>query len=326
MSEHDYQEILRDLPRRQKVWAAIANLDYGLSGLEYVLRTCRESGYSWAELDRIARYEVVPGTSSVLEYFDQFYDDDWLFERIPRLVRRRHHALMFKLHLINMLSVVEEYWREVEWRFKGCEGSVDPKASLRLRYCQRLKKMSDEYLAAAHSDQIAWLDAWRQAYETRSVIMAEARSHKPIEPVIILTSGVPGFVSDVLTFIKWWKRRRNPPRAFIEEEKGIVGVNDKSIFITWPGGHYRTVEWDAVQSIAIQINERGPFNEDFRLRLIAGEADFNTGEGICSWPYGATGETQAMKEIFRRFPDIDYETLLKAYGSTEKADFVCWER
>ncbi len=116
MSEEDYQKILQDLPRRQKVWEAISDLEYGPPDLDHVVRTCRESGYSWKELDRIIRYEVAPATWFSWDYlfpkagvsFDMFMDIDWLNERVIKLVRRRRHALRVKLFGRFMMSTMEE--------------------------------------------------------------------------------------------------------------------------------------------------------------------------------------------------------------------------
>ncbi len=131
MSEEHYQEILQDLPRRQKVWQAISDLEYSPSDMDHVVRTCRESGYSWEELDRIARYEVTPATWFNWEYFcsgcwplfEPFYNMDWLSERILKRVRRRRHALTVRLLGRRMMSTKEESWREVERRFKAGEGA-----------------------------------------------------------------------------------------------------------------------------------------------------------------------------------------------------------
>lgn len=129
MSEEDYQEILRDLPRRQKVWEAISDLEYSPPDMDHVMRTCRKSGYSWEELDHIARYEVAPATWFSWDYmfpkagvsFDMFMDEEWHVERILKLVRRRHHELMVKLMGRWMMSIMSEKWREVERRFKAGE-------------------------------------------------------------------------------------------------------------------------------------------------------------------------------------------------------------
>ena len=135
MSERDYQEILQDLPRRNKVWGAISDLDYSPPDINNVVRACRESGYGWKELDRIARYEVAPAIWFNWDYifpkdgvsFDMFVDVDWLNERILKLVRRRHHALRVKLLGRLMMSRMEESWREVERRFNsGDDGVLHP--------------------------------------------------------------------------------------------------------------------------------------------------------------------------------------------------------
>ena len=130
MSEEHYQEILQDLPRRQKVWQAISDLEYSPSDMDHVVRTCRETGYSWEKLDHIARYEVAPATWFSWDYmfpkdgvsFDMFMDEEWHVERILKLVRRRHHELIVKLMGRWMMSIMNEIWREVERRFKAGEG------------------------------------------------------------------------------------------------------------------------------------------------------------------------------------------------------------
>ena len=73
MSEEDYQEILRDLPRRRKVWEVIAEFYLDPGWMDAVVRVSRESGYSWEELDHIARYEVAPSL---------YFKWDYLFAEI----------------------------------------------------------------------------------------------------------------------------------------------------------------------------------------------------------------------------------------------------
>ncbi len=138
MSESDYQEILRDLPRRRKVWEAIVDLAFDRPDLSYVLRTCRESGYSWTELDHIARYEAASVIwftweefqFNFMPHYDYFmsylFDSDWVAKKILKRVRRAHHALTVKLLGHFMMSSFENHWREVERRFKSGEGGAQP--------------------------------------------------------------------------------------------------------------------------------------------------------------------------------------------------------
>ena len=131
MSESDYQVILQDLPRRRKVWEAIVDLAFDRPDLNHILNTCRESGYCWAELDRIARYgaasviwftweefqfNFLPHHDYLMSYFS---DSDWMTRKILTRVRRRHHGLMVKLLGRFMIRPIEDNWREVERRFKA---------------------------------------------------------------------------------------------------------------------------------------------------------------------------------------------------------------
>ena len=134
MSERDCYEILHDLPRRRVVWDVIAELYQDPEWMNAVVRTCRESGYTWEKLDHIARYEVTPTLWSSLEYYmgvgEPFFSSDWLAARIVKKVGRPHHALMVKLLGRRMMRPLEEPWREVERRFKsgddgaGCDKPV----------------------------------------------------------------------------------------------------------------------------------------------------------------------------------------------------------
>ncbi len=130
MSEEDYQRILRDLPRRREVWVVIAEFYLDPGWMDAVVRVSRESGYSWEELDRIARYEVAPSLYFTWDYlfveisymYDPFINPDGLAAYIVKKIRRPHHALMVKLLGRRMMLPLEEPWREVERRFKSGDG------------------------------------------------------------------------------------------------------------------------------------------------------------------------------------------------------------
>ncbi len=132
MSEEDYQKILRDLPRRRKVWEVIAEFYLDPGWMDAVVRVSRESGYSWEELDHIARYEVAPSLYFKWDYlfveishmYDPFINPDGLAAYIVKKIRRPYHALMVKLLGHRMMRPMEVKWREVERRFKSGEGVV----------------------------------------------------------------------------------------------------------------------------------------------------------------------------------------------------------
>ncbi len=118
----------------------------------------------------------------------------------------------------------------------------------------------------------------------------------------------------------WWQNKRHErAEALRVERKYVVQTDESKISVKHPNGEVQTVEWDAVQSIAIHTNDGGPYVPDFWWVL-------NTGKTYCMWPQGALGEEQAKSELFSRFPDFDNEVLLMAYGCTDNAHFVCWER
>ena len=137
MSERDYQEILQDLARRRKLWIAITDLTFHPNDIDWVVGVCRESGYSWAELDHIARYEVAPAIhfswrhvalafSPVYDaLMDPLFDPEWVEERILERVGRPHHALRVKLLGRYMMRHLKDDWREVERRFNSAETGAD---------------------------------------------------------------------------------------------------------------------------------------------------------------------------------------------------------
>lgn len=131
-------------------------------------------------------------------------------------------------------------------------------------------------------------------------------------------------MSDLLGFLNrarsWWRnKQRERAEALRVERKYVVQTDEGKISVKHPNGDVQTVEWDAVQSIAIHTNDGGPWAPDFWWVLDAGAT-------YCTWPQGATGEEEAKDRLFSRFPDFDNEVLLIAYGSTENARFVCWKR
>lgn len=131
-------------------------------------------------------------------------------------------------------------------------------------------------------------------------------------------------MSDLLGFLNrarsWWrKKQRERAEALNVERKYVVQVDDDGISVIHPNGDVQTVDWKSVQSIAIHTTDGGPWAIDCWWVIAAGET-------YCMWPRGATGEEKARDCLFERFPDIDNEALVLAYGCTDNAHFVCWER
>ena len=129
---------------------------------------------------------------------------------------------------------------------------------------------------------------------------------------------------DLIGFLKrarsyWRNKQRERAEASRVERKYVVQTDEDKISVKHPNGDVQTVEWNAVQSIAVHTNDSGPYLPDFWWVLEAGASH-------CTWPQGAIGEEDARDCLFKRFPDVNNETLLFAYGSTENARFLCWKR
>ncbi len=131
-------------------------------------------------------------------------------------------------------------------------------------------------------------------------------------------------MSDLLGFLSqtksWWRnKQRERAEALHVERKYVVQADENKISVSHPNGDVQVVAWDAIQTIAVHTNDGGPYVPDFWWVLEAGVTH-------CTWPQGATGEEEARDCLFKRFPGVNNEALLMAYGCTENARFVCWKR
>jgi len=122
----------------------------------------------------------------------------------------------------------------------------------------------------------------------------------------------------MLAQIASWLRSLRTAHAerLIHERQVVVTTTDKGIAALFPSsGKIQSIEWSAIDSIAVETNDSGPWGADVWWLLEgAGTA--------CSFPQGATGEAEALSEIQHRFPAF----RPKGMNSTENARFVCWER
>lgn len=113
------------------------------------------------------------------------------------------------------------------------------------------------------------------------------------------------------------KGGRDSKAAF--EAAWTVWRNDEGVSVDWPKGERQVIAWDAVQTIAIETNDSGPWGADVWTVL-------ESVEERVLWPQGATGEEGMLAELQRRYPGFDDDAVIAAMGCSRNARFVCWHR
>jgi hypothetical protein len=118
----------------------------------------------------------------------------------------------------------------------------------------------------------------------------------------------------------WLARKRKERRdALLFESAVIVVFDDAGISATYPKGDSQNISWSEVEKVAVETNDSGPWGADVWWIL--------SGSGRrCSYPGGATGEQEALKEFPKRFAHFRHEEVVRAMGSTSNAQFICWQR
>lgn len=122
------------------------------------------------------------------------------------------------------------------------------------------------------------------------------------------------------TIATWWKRKMQERRdALMFERQVVVRFDDASVSASFPTGATQTIAWQAVNRVAIQTNDGGPWGADVWWFL-------EGADGCVSYPQGATGDPEMLKQFPDRFPDFNDTAVIQAMGCTTNALFVCWER
>lgn len=118
----------------------------------------------------------------------------------------------------------------------------------------------------------------------------------------------------------WWEERQQARRdALMFERQVHVTWNDAGVSALFPTGEHQTIAWAAVRTVAIETNDSGPWGADVWWLLEGAETRV-------AYPQGATGDEEMLKELPRRFPGFNDESVIRAMGCTSNARFVCWQR
>jgi len=124
----------------------------------------------------------------------------------------------------------------------------------------------------------------------------------------------------MFNLVAWFRRKREERAASVMFERQVlVHVDDEGVSATYPDGRVEAIAWPAVECIAIETNDSGPWGADVWW-LVEGESI------RCAYPQGATGDSEALTEYPKRFPAFDHGKVIEAMGCSSNARFVCWER
>jgi hypothetical protein len=124
----------------------------------------------------------------------------------------------------------------------------------------------------------------------------------------------------MFNLVAWFRRKREERAAAVMFEREVrVDFNDQGISATYPDGRTEAIDWAAVERIAIETNDSGPWGPDVWW-FVEGE------RARCVYPQGATGDPEALAEYPKRFPGFSDAKVIEAMGCTSNARFVCWER
>lgn len=97
-----------------------------------------------------------------------------------------------------------------------------------------------------------------------------------------------------------------------------VETNDVEIRCIRPDGRIETIAWTDLQSVIIETNDRGPFEEDVYFQIQGPHFGFRI-------PQLADGTSDLVTRL-GRLPGFDHDTFLKAMCSTSVAQYICWQK
>ena len=99
---------------------------------------------------------------------------------------------------------------------------------------------------------------------------------------------------------------------------GDVTFDDTGVRRVSPEGGVEEVRWDDLAEVRIVTTSDGPIAEDvFWLLVGAG------GHGVAVPSSSATDD---LLDRLQALPGFDNEQMILAMGSTDEAQFICWQR
>jgi hypothetical protein len=98
----------------------------------------------------------------------------------------------------------------------------------------------------------------------------------------------------------------------------VVEVSEAGATARRPDGKVESVEWNALQKVAVLTTDDGPFAPDAFWVLIGSQ-------GGCVVPWGATGEKELLNRL-QTLSGFRNDVLVNAASLTANQILTCWER
>lgn len=125
----------------------------------------------------------------------------------------------------------------------------------------------------------------------------------------------------MLQKLKTWLhdcRQARIERLMAERRIDVI-TDEQGIRVRDARGRECAIAWTDVESIAIETNDRGPWEPDLWWVI--------EGAGRrCSYPQGAHGDSEALRVLGDRFAGFDYGAVIASMGSVDVARFDCWRK
>ena len=97
-----------------------------------------------------------------------------------------------------------------------------------------------------------------------------------------------------------------------------VTFDDTAVRRVSPEGGVEEVRWDDLAEVRIVTTSDGPFSENVHWLLVRSD-----GEGIAV--QGSSVKDDLLGRL-QALPGFDHEQMALAMGSTDDAQFLCWQR
>ena len=98
-----------------------------------------------------------------------------------------------------------------------------------------------------------------------------------------------------------------------------VTFDDSGVRRVTPDGRVEEVLWDELVEVRIVTTSEGPFAEDVFWLLVG--ADGNNGVAV-----PGSAATDDLLDRLQALPGFDNEQMILAMGSSDEAQFLCWQR
>lgn len=95
-------------------------------------------------------------------------------------------------------------------------------------------------------------------------------------------------------------------------------ITPESVTISHPRRKTETIRWDEIYEIRMINTSAGPMEPDIWLALIGKQSG-------CVIPHGINGYDDVY-HIVSKFPDFDFENVIKSMSSNKDEQFQLWTR